>query len=218
MNYQYIAINKNQHIVQFWEGILKMSVYVEKNRKTKKLIQNAFIELLREKPFDNITVGHIAKQANINRGTFYIHYLDKYDLLDKIENQLFEDLGNQIDLLQANTTPATTFEADQQQLANALFQSIKFHEPLLKIFLGQHGRAGFHFRFRDAFSKKVRKNLEQHILKKKSLLSFDYFLAFITSAFLGLIEQWIQNDLVQSPEEMTNVYMDIIKYIQNGAK
>jgi len=43
----------------------------------------------------------------------------------------------------------------------------------------------------------------------------EYFLSFITSAFLGLIEQWIQNDLDKSPEEMTNLYIDIISFIQN---
>lgn len=42
----------------------------------------------------------------------------------------------------------------------------------------------------------------------------DYFLAFITSAFLGLIEQWVQNDLDKTPEEMTKLYIDIIFFIQ----
>ncbi|WP_407407160.1 TetR-like C-terminal domain-containing protein, partial [Peribacillus sp.] len=42
----------------------------------------------------------------------------------------------------------------------------------------------------------------------------DYFLSFITSAFLGLIEQWVQNDLDKTPQEMTELYIDIISYIQ----
>lgn len=194
-----------------------MSIYKEKNRKTKQLIQESFIELLEQKPFDSITVGDISKVASINRGTFYLHYLDKYDLLDKIEQQLFEDLGNHIDELQSHYSATQNFEKHQEQLASSLFGSIQAQAPLLKIFLSHHGRAGFHFRFRDAFSQKVRVNLEQNeAIQSKLQLSMEYFLAFITSAFLGLVEQWVQNGLDKTPDEMTTLYIDIIRFIQSS--
>ncbi|MFJ7640232.1 TetR/AcrR family transcriptional regulator [Peribacillus sp. NPDC097206] len=193
-----------------------MSTYAEKNRKTKQLIQTSFIHILEEKSFDSITVGDITKTAQINRGTFYLHYQDKFDLLDRIEQQLFEDLGNHIDELQSCYSPTHTFEKGQEQLAAALFSSIKMHAPLLKIFLSNHGRTGFHLRFRDAFSEKVRVNLEKNESFHASNVKvpMDYFLSFITSAFLGLIEQWVQNDLDKTPQEMTELYIDIISYIQ----
>ena len=167
-----------------------MSIYIEKNRRTKQLIQESFMQILEDKSFESITVGDITKKAQINRGTFYLHYKDKYDLLDKIEQQLFEDLGNRIDELQTNYSATDTFEKGQEQLAAALFRSIKMHSPMLKILLNNHGRAGFHIRFRDAFSEKVRVNLEKNISFYANLnVPMDYFLSFITSAFLGLIEQ-----------------------------
>lgn len=192
-----------------------MSIYKEKNRKTKQLIQHSFLQLLEQKSFDSITVGDISQVANINRGTFYLHYLDKYDLLDKIEQQMFEDLGDHIDKLQANYSSTETFEKDQEHLAASLFSSIQAQAPLLQIFLSHHGRAGFHYRFRDAFSQKVRLNLEKNEAFRNLNFSIDYFLAFITSAFLGLIEQWVQNDLDKTPEEMTSLYIDIIRFIQS---
>ena len=133
-----------------------MSIYIEKNRKTKELIQTSFMQLLENKSFESITVGQITKHAQINRGTFYLHFTDKFDLLDQIEQQLFEDLGNHIDELQSNYSTTHTFEKGQEQLAATLFSSIKMHSPILKIFLSDHGRAGFHLRFRAAFSDKVR--------------------------------------------------------------
>ena len=199
----------------FRNGGLTLSVYKEKNRKTKQLIQHSFLQLLEQKSFDSITVGEISKAANINRGTFYLHYLDKYDLLDNIEKQMFEDLGNHIDKLQANYSSTQTFEKDQEHLAASLFNSIQAQAPLLKVFLNNHGRAGFHYRFRDTFSKKVRMNLQQNKAFSNLNFSIDYFLAFITSAFLGLIEQWVQNDLDKTPEEMTSLYIDIIRFIQS---
>ena len=192
-----------------------MSVYAEKNRKTKQLIQTSFMKILEKKTFEAMTVGDITKTANINRGTFYLHYKDKYDLLDQIEQQLFEAVGDHIDELQSHYSSSNTFEKGQEQLAEALFSSIQMQAPLLKIFLSSHGRAGFHLRFRDAFSEKVRANLENNERINEHLkVQMDYFLSFITSAFLGLIEQWVQNGLDKTPQEMTSLYIDIISFIK----
>ncbi len=193
-----------------------VSIYEEKNRKTKKLIQTSFLLILEDKPFETITIGDISKAAHINRGTFYLHYLDKFDLLDQIEQQLFKDIGNHIDELQSRYSFTHTFEKVQEQLAVTLFSSIKMHAPILKIFLSNHGRAGFHIRFRNAFSEKVRFNLEKNeSINTRLAAPMEYFLSFITSAFLGLIEQWVQNGLDKTPEEMTAIYIDIISFIQN---
>jgi len=192
-----------------------MSIYTEKNRKTKKLIQQSFIKILEKKPLESITIGEITKIAKINRGTFYLHFEDKYDLLEQMEQQLISDLGAHLDKLQSSYSPHHTFEKQQEKLASTLFCFIGMHSPILKIFLSDHGRAGFHIRFRDAFSEKVRVNLEKiEGLGDKLNVPIEYFLSFITSAFLGLIEQWVQNDLDKTPSEMTKIYIDIIFYIQ----
>ena len=173
------------------------------------------MEILEKKSFESITIGDITKHAQINRGTFYLHYKDKFDLLDYIEQQLFEDLGDHIDELQTHYSVTQSFERGQEQLAASLFSSIKIHAPMLKIFLSDHGRAGFHLRFRDAFSEKVRINLEKNESFTANLkVPMEYFLSFITSAFLGLVEQWVQNGLDKTPEEMTGLYIDIISFIQ----
>ena len=192
-----------------------MSIYIEKNRKTKQLIQKSFMEILEKKSFEAMTIGDITKTAQINRGTFYLHFKDKYDLLDQIEQQLFSDLGSHIDDLQSHYSSTHTFEKEQEDLAATLFGFIEMHSPKLRIFLSDHGRAGFHIRFRDAFSEKVRLNLEKNESFNASLkVPMEYFLSFITSAFLGLIEQWIQNGLDKTPQEMTALYIDIISFIQ----
>ncbi|MBF6633531.1 MAG: TetR/AcrR family transcriptional regulator, partial [Planococcus sp. (in: Bacteria)] len=59
-----------------------MAVYDDMNEKTKEKIQKSFLQLLQEKNFIKVSVQDIAKASGINRGTFYLHYLDKYDLLD----------------------------------------------------------------------------------------------------------------------------------------
>ena len=192
-----------------------MSIYLEKKRKTKQLIHKTFLDILVTKPFESITIGDITNTAKINRGTFYLHYMDKFDLLEQMEQQLFSDLGNHIDELQGHYLSTPTFVIEQEQLADSLFSFIELHAPMLKVLLSDHGRAGFHLRFKEAFSEKVRLNLEQHDRFYANLqVPREYFLSFITSAFLGLIEQWIQNDLDKTPEEMRVLYIDIIGFIQ----
>lgn len=64
-----------------------------KNRnalRTRRLICNAFWELLDEKKYEKITVTDITKRANINRTTFYNHFPDVYGIVEDIQNYILE--------------------------------------------------------------------------------------------------------------------------------
>lgn len=65
--------------------------------KTKIAIQRAFIELLQQHDFKDITIKKICDQAPIGCSTFYSHYLDKYDLLEKIAKQYASDFKVEIE-------------------------------------------------------------------------------------------------------------------------
>ena len=66
-------------------------------RKTKQLLRQSFASLLAEKPLEDITVKELTEHADINRGTFYCHYKDIYDLKDQIERELFDEFVAVID-------------------------------------------------------------------------------------------------------------------------
>ena len=55
-----------------------------------------FCRFSRRKGFENVTVQHIAERAPVNRATFYSHYHDKYDLLDKSIEEMLEKLAEVI--------------------------------------------------------------------------------------------------------------------------
>lgn len=57
-------------------------------KAAEEKIRTAFYELLREEGFQKVTVRMIVERAGINRSTFYLHYQDKYDLLESIEEEL----------------------------------------------------------------------------------------------------------------------------------
>ncbi len=51
-------------------------------KRTRSLLESAFMELIQEKGFQAVTVQDIAERAGVNRATFYAHFADKYALLD----------------------------------------------------------------------------------------------------------------------------------------
>ncbi len=57
-------------------------------QRTRKFIMDSFIELSGQKEFKDITVKDIATEAMINRATFYYHFEDIYDLLEKVLSEV----------------------------------------------------------------------------------------------------------------------------------
>ena len=67
-------------------------------RRTKKLMTQALTQLLQQKQVNEITVKELTDLADMNRGTFYLYYKDIFDMLEKIEDELFENLNGIIAL------------------------------------------------------------------------------------------------------------------------
>ena len=63
-------------------------------RKSQQPIKTAFIDLLQKYDFNDVTVQQISDLADIIRDTFYTHYLDKFDLLDKMEDEHVDIVRN----------------------------------------------------------------------------------------------------------------------------
>src|ERR1700716_2395254 len=61
-------------------------------KRTRKLLQDALLELLTEKSFDAITVQDIAERSTINRATFYAHFVDKYELFAAYSREWFRQV------------------------------------------------------------------------------------------------------------------------------
>ena len=61
--------------------------------KTQRALRDALAELLTEKQLHKVTVQEIADKADVNRVTFYKHFLDVYDLYDRIETDTLTELG-----------------------------------------------------------------------------------------------------------------------------
>lgn len=61
-------------------------------KRSLQLLKQSFIELMDQKRFDSITIQDITDRADVNRGTFYAHFPDKYALLDSVIREQFQQL------------------------------------------------------------------------------------------------------------------------------
>ncbi len=75
--------------------------------KTRKALSNALAELLIQKELHKVTVQEISDKAEVNRVTFYNHYLDVYDLYEKMEKETLVALG--LLVLQLEEVPGEEF-------------------------------------------------------------------------------------------------------------
>jgi AcrR family transcriptional regulator len=76
--------------------------------RTRQALRESFMDLMTEKGFVATSIQDIARRANVNRGTFYTHFADKYDFLDSIMREQF-----------------------QQQVVNALPTECRWDKPTL---------------------------------------------------------------------------------------
>lgn len=65
--------------------------------RSRKMIRQAFFEILKEKSFEKITVTDIVKRADVNRSTFYAHYPDVMGVVEEIQEEILEYTQNFMD-------------------------------------------------------------------------------------------------------------------------
>ena len=99
-----------------------------KRKKTKAIIEKAMVDLLHQESFDHITTVELARAAGISRSSFYTHYKDKYDMIERYQQGLFHQLEH-------------IFEHNREDVAVAITEVFQFltQEPLLAALLTENG-------------------------------------------------------------------------------
>ncbi|TBL79029.1 TetR/AcrR family transcriptional regulator [Paenibacillus thalictri] len=153
--------------------------------KSQSSIKTAFLELMSEKSFDEITVQDIADKANVGRRTVYLHYLDKYDLLDKLIEEHFNELRRLCKLsAELSFVDATVVWFEYFEKNHSFFSTI----------IASKGAASF----RRGFLKLVIEELEVELNIKEGVnkgLSKDIVVKFFGTAVVGIVEAYFSNEI-----------------------
>nr|WP_248285580.1 TetR/AcrR family transcriptional regulator C-terminal domain-containing protein [Staphylococcus lugdunensis] len=155
-------------------------------RKSKQAIHHAFLQLLTETSFDKLTIQQLTETADINRSTFYSYYVDKYDLLEEIENKLIQDLQYFI------------AEQHQQQhnimlknIITYLIEHIDNHRDVFSI-LFKIGKASM---IQEKLYNLIYNHLSQYKNEDDTIegMPFSYYMSYVSGAGISLVKHWIQD-------------------------
>ncbi|AQP41311.1 putative transcriptional regulator [Streptococcus gallolyticus] len=178
----------------------KMNKFEIKSQQTKKDLIDAFWDLMIERDFDKIRIKQITDKAGVYRSTFYLHFLDLYDLLEQEENRLVakwqkvsEEMEKTIDSL------------------DLLIAIAKFYEEnALQVFLLIREK-------RSSMYEIKMKNLIKERLKElydvEENQEVIYIFEFYISAILQTLSYWYQND---SDKDIFEVVTLMFKLMENG--
>ncbi len=179
--------------------------------RTKQSIRDAFVKLIEEKGLEALTVKDITTRANINRGTFYAHYQDKFDLMTKCEDEIMFDLSkiaeqnfpSIITALESNSPTVGPYS-----IAVLILGYINENSGFLKAVLGPNGDLSFQTRLKDFMWRTIFGN---GFIKEENLHVPGHYLAsYIASAHIGVIQQWLNSGSKESPEEMARILSTIM--------
>ena len=170
--------------------------------RTRKMLLKGLTDLLREKDIKDISVKELADYADINRCTFYLHYKDVYDMLEKIETELVDDFNTMLDsCIETGPNP------DPYTFMCTFFSYANEHQETLSALLGKHGDLAFLNYMKGIVQERM------HFIWEKDKYrtdNFEYYSAFIISGCLGLVEKWVQNGFEESPEDMAKMAAKMI--------
>ncbi|QWU17004.1 transcriptional regulator, TetR family [Paenibacillus sophorae] len=166
--------------------------------RTKEAINKAFLELFYEKEFDRITINDISERANVNRGTVYLHYTDKYDLL----NKCIEDHLNQM-ILSCTFTKFSHNKLGLNESIEALkFLFVYFEENFLffSFMFASRQTSIFRERMLHILITTIQEKLDMQGINQG--MDQELIVDFTASAFVGTVEHWIMKQMPHSPQFM----------------
>ena len=159
-------------------------------RRSRKLLKESLLELMKRKRFDEISVRDVTDGADMNRGTFYLHYSGTAELLQSLEEDLLEEIQALVDAHMQETVavgsvapvfePVLDFVIENRETCAILFSSSEssgFFQALQQL-VHQNGAPLVKTWYHPADPRLT-----------------DYLLSFLAWGFMGLLREWFEQDM-----------------------
>jgi len=174
-----------------------------RSRRTRQLIADAFVALMLERRYDDITVQDILDKADVGRSTFYAHYTDKENLLLSQIERVIHDLGE--------------YAAHQGSMEHGilpsleLFRHVKEQRRLLQALVWGQGADLLNRSLLQQMSHLIEKNLQSMIGDKPDApIPLSVAAQFVANTFLLLLRWWFDEDMRHTPEQMNEMYQRLV--------
>ena len=177
----------------------------EQTARTKAEIEQAFWDLYAQKPIEKITVAQVCERAGYNRGTFYLHFQDVYQLLEGIEERFLSGMIECVEHCMHRLA------SDGSKLARiaALAEVVAYYEKnkrYIVVLLGAQGDPSFLLKLKQGLKPLWRKYVVADV-GEHSEQEIDLMLEYTLTGTLFMISRWLQE-----PGDITKQQMGRLIY------
>ena len=171
----------------------------QRSKDTSTRIVKAVYRAITEeqKPLDRITVREICEEAQINRSTFYAHYQDVYDVVDKVEHTMSERLTQTV-LARLDTA------ASVSDLFEEVFAFVGEYRAFYAVYLGQMHRAGVIGVAWELLQDRTAQ-LDYHSLGYRSQAELEYVGIFFINGLTAMLRRWLETGCQETPCELVEI-------------
>ena len=172
-------------------------------RKTKKQLRQGLAKLMETKSVKEITVKELVEEVDINRSTFYLHYTDIYQMLEKIEEELMNEL-----LAVIKKDRNIPFNEHSLPFIEDIFKILAENRDICVALLGPHGDIAFIHQMEQIIAE----NSFQVIVNKypKAAKDIQYAYDFCLAGCVRLIETWLKKENPEPVEYMANMMYQLV--------
>src|SRR5215471_9317638 len=174
-------------------------------RRSRRLLQEALLQLVLEKGYDKVTVQDVLDRADVGRATFYAHFRDKDDLLVSGSEELREVLRAQMTaFLEAEDRPSD----EQLVVTRVLFEHAARNRQLYRALMGNRGGGVVLRQAQRDLTALFREHLQQAAAQRRIQPSMpvEIVVQYAVGSLLTLLTWWLDNDLPYSPSEMSGAF------------
>jgi len=168
-------------------------------RMTKKLISEAFLELLEQTPLESISITDVCRRADVNRSTFYAYYVDLPQLLREIEN----DTIAHIPVIKERPIRNAENQGFLEKLEE-FFTYVKDNERLFRILIVNSDNSRFNRMLVEAIMQKY---VQEGDITDERLLKYSY--VYVVSGVIGILRRWISEGFDLSVKNFSRLVLEM---------
>lgn len=168
--------------------------------RTKMRLKDGLADLMTEKSVQEITVKELVERVHINRSTFYLHYSDIANMLEKVKQELIAEIAEVME-----SYPPEPFSEQSVRFMKDVFFSLGRNRKLYRSLMGENGDPAFVQQVENLVGEKCLTGLKRQFPNEMNVLKYSY--RFCLSGCVGMIRYWLEKDAGESetPEEMANI-------------
>ena len=170
-----------------------------RTNQSRDRLEAAFVKLLQSTPYEKITVAALTREAGVNRGTFYLNYLDKEDLRRQLIDRLF---GEVEEILTARPVPKRQMDCFDQETIEQIVAFVQDNFALLHPLLASDMRPQITSRLKKCLAAIFSaRSIDLDHTRIRQPYANEIVLGGIVTIFI----LWIDRDLAETPAELMKI-------------